>query len=62
MRIAGYGSAGTVNFEAGAIFHFSERFHLGLHIYNPVGGKFGKNTDEKLASVYTMGAIRQLIF
>jgi hypothetical protein len=56
VRIAGYGSAGTVNFEAGAIFHLSETFHLGLHVYNPAGGKFGKNTDEKLASVYTTGA------
>jgi hypothetical protein len=55
VRIAGYGSAGTVNFEAGAIFHLSEKFHLGLHVYNPVGGRFGKNTDEKLASIYTMG-------
>ena len=25
-------------------------------MYNPVGGKFGKNSDEKLASVYTFGA------
>jgi len=56
VRIAGYGSTGTVNFEAGAIFHLSEKFHLGLHAYNPVGGKFGKNTTEKLASVYTVGA------
>ena len=56
VRITGYSSAGTVNFEVGAIFHLSEKFHLGLHAYNPVGGKFGKNTAEKLASVYKMGA------
>jgi len=56
VRIAGYGNAGTVNFEAGAIFHLSEHFHFGLHAYNPVGGKFGKNAAEKLASVYTIGA------
>jgi len=56
VRIAGYGSTGTVNFEAGAIFHPTEKFHIGLHIYNPAGGRFGKNTYEKLASIYIAGA------
>lgn len=56
VRITGYGSAGTVDFEAGAIFHPSEKFSLGLHTYNPVGGDFGKHTDEKIASVYSIGA------
>ncbi len=56
IRIAGYGSESTVNFEMGAMFHLTEKLHLGLHVYNPVGGKFGKNTDEKLASIFTVGA------
>ncbi len=56
IRIAGYGSASTMNFEIGAMFHLSEKFHFGLHVYNPVGGRFGKNTDEKLASIYKAGA------
>jgi hypothetical protein len=56
VRITGYGSTEAVNFEVGAIFHLSEKFHLGLHAYNPVGGKFRKNTTEKLASVYALGA------
>jgi len=56
IRIAGYGTVGTVNFEAGAIFHLTEKFQFGLHVYNPVGGKLGKNTDEKLASIFTVGA------
>ena len=55
VRIAGYGSAGTINFEIGTMFHLTEKIHLGLHVYNPVGGKFGKNTDEKLASIFTVG-------
>ena len=56
VRIAGYGSTGTVNFEFGAIFHLTEKLHFGIHAYNPVGGRFGKNTDEKLASRYTVAA------
>ena len=27
----------------------------GIHINNPVGGKFGKDQQEKLSSVYTLG-------
>ena len=35
--------------------HLTEKIHAGIHAYNPVGGKFGKNAEEKLASVYTVG-------
>lgn len=55
VQIAGYGNAGAVNFEAGSIFHLSEKVHAGIHIFNPVGGKFNKNTNEKLASAYKFG-------
>jgi hypothetical protein len=55
IRLAGYGSSGLVNFEAGALIHLTEKLHMGLHVYNPVGSKFGKLGDEKLASVYTAG-------
>ncbi len=54
-RIPVYGNASTINFEAGAIMHFSEKFHGGFHIYSPVAGKLDKATDEKLASAYTFG-------
>ena len=37
-RIPQYGNASTVNFEVGAIMHFSEKFNGGIHAYNPVGG------------------------
>jgi len=56
VRINGYGSAGTMNFEVAAMLHLTEKLHLGLHAYNPVGGRFGKNTEEKLASVFNVGA------
>lgn len=54
-RIPTYGNASSVNFEAGAIFHFSDKLNAGLHVYNPVGGKLGKDGDEKLASAYKFG-------
>jgi hypothetical protein len=42
IRVAGYGSASAISFEAGTIFHISEKLHTGFHINNPVGGIFGK--------------------
>jgi hypothetical protein len=54
-RIPTYGNASAINFELGAIMHLSPSLNAGVHIYNPVGGKLGKNGDEKLASVYKFG-------
>ncbi|GAB2825394.1 hypothetical protein GCM10027043_28530 [Ferruginibacter profundus] len=53
--IPAYGNASTINAEAGAIIHFTDKLNGGFHIYNPAGGKLGKAGDEKLAAVYTMG-------
>ncbi|MEO6582831.1 MAG: hypothetical protein ABIO05_00820, partial [Ferruginibacter sp.] len=53
--IPAYNSASAINFEGGLIMHFSEQLHGGIHIYNPVGGKLSKATDEKLASAYKFG-------
>jgi len=55
-RIPSYGNASTVNFEIGAIVHFTDRLSAGIHIYNPVAGKLGKSSDEKLAAAYKLGA------
>ena len=54
-RIPVYGNASAINFEAGAILHFSNKLSGGFHVYNPVGGKLGKSGDEKLASAYKFG-------
>ncbi|MEO5944567.1 MAG: hypothetical protein ABIP30_14045 [Ferruginibacter sp.] len=54
-RIPGYNNASTVNFEIGAILHLTDKLNTGIHIYNPVGGKLDKYTDEKLASAYKLG-------
>ncbi|MCW3110936.1 MAG: hypothetical protein JWQ09_5442, partial [Segetibacter sp.] len=55
VRVPGYSTATAVNFEAGAIFHVTERLHSGIHVYNPASSKLGKTGSEKLASVYRFG-------
>lgn len=55
IRINSYGSAGAINFELGSIFHITEQLHTGIQVYNPLQSKLGKNTGEKLASVYKAG-------
>lgn len=55
IRINGYGNSSAINFEIGSIFHLTDKLHAGIHAYNPVGGQYGKNQEEKLASVYTAG-------
>jgi hypothetical protein len=55
LHVPGYGSAGAVNFELGTRWRVRDKWHLGVHLYNPVGGRFGKDNTEKLASVYTLG-------
>jgi hypothetical protein len=55
IRIAGYGSASTVSFETGVVFHITEKLHAGFHVNNPVGGRFGKDQQERLPSIYTVG-------
>jgi len=54
-QIPGYNKASTVNFEIGAIMHFTDRLSGGVHVYNPVKAELGKNSDEKLASAYKFG-------
>lgn len=55
IMVSGYGNSSAINFEIGTIFHLTHKLNAGIHAYNPVGGKYGKNSEEKLASVYTVG-------
>lgn len=55
IRLPGYGTASAVNFEGGAIFHFTDKLHSGIHVYNPTRSKLGKTGLEKLASAYVFG-------
>ena len=54
-RVPAYGNASSINFEIGAMIHLTGRLNAGIHVYNPVGGKLGKNSEEKLASAYKIG-------
>lgn len=54
-RVPGYGQAAAVNFELGAILHFSDKLHGGMHVYNPMGATLSKSSGEKLASAYQLG-------
>lgn len=55
VTIAGYGNASAANFELGTIFHLTDKVHTGVHVYNPLSSKLGKNSNEKLASIYKAG-------
>ena len=55
IRVAGYGNASAISFELGTILHLTDKLNAGVHISNPVAGKFGKDQQEKLASVYAVG-------
>ncbi len=55
IRISSYGNASAISFELGTVLHLTDKLHAGVHITNPVGGKFGKDQQEKLSSVYTVG-------
>jgi opacity protein-like surface antigen len=54
-NIPAYGNASAINFEIGAMLHLTDKLNAGIHVYNPVGGKLGKNSEEKLASAYKFG-------
>ncbi|MCB0777451.1 MAG: hypothetical protein KDB99_14155 [Chitinophagaceae bacterium] len=55
IRIAGYGNDAAVSFETGVILHLTDQLHTGVYVSNPVGGKFGKDQQEKISSVYSAG-------
>lgn len=55
VQIPAYGNASVINFEVSAIMHLTDKLNAGIHVYNPVGGKFGKDEQEKLSSVYSGG-------
>jgi len=55
LNIPTYGKAPAFDFELGTILHLTEQLNAGMHLYNPVGGKFGKYKDEKFPSIYSAG-------
>jgi hypothetical protein len=55
FRIEGYGSASTVNVEAGIMLHLNDQLQTGFHIYNPTRASIGKNEDERLPIICSFG-------
>lgn len=55
IRVAGYGTASTVNFEGGVLFHLTDKLHTGIQVYNPTSSKFDKAGGDRLASEYKFG-------
>ena len=53
-KVPSYLNDNTLNFEIGLITHLTDKLNAGIHVYNPIGGKFSK-TDEKLTSAYKFG-------
>lgn len=54
-RTPAYGNATAINFEIGILMQVTNNMRIGVHVYNPVGGKIGKDKAEKLAAVYKLG-------
>lgn len=59
-KISGYGNDGAMSFAIGSIWHINKQIHVGVHVYNPVGGKFGETKTEKIPSVYTAGVAYEI--
>lgn len=55
FKVATYGTATTINVEGGVIFHVTDQLQAGVHIYNPAARTIGKNNDEKLPFIYSVG-------
>ncbi|MBS1599541.1 MAG: hypothetical protein JST75_15055 [Bacteroidetes bacterium] len=53
FHIAGYKDVSVINGELGIVLHPSEKINIGMHIFNPFGGKI--NTKERLASIVCFG-------
>lgn len=53
-RVPSYSSANTITVEMGAMIHLTEQLNAGIHVYNPIGGRFDKS-GEKLSSAYKVG-------
>ena len=60
IGISGYGNADAVNFEIGTILHLTEQLHAGIHLNNPVGGKFGKHRQESFHQFIRLGLVTRL--
>ena len=56
IKISGYGNSSAINGEIGILLHLTDKLHAGINVFNPAGGKFGNDFNEKLATVITIGS------
>lgn len=55
-KVSGYESNTAVTFEIGTLFKINKKIQIGAHIYNPARVRFGKNTEERVPTVFRLGA------
>jgi hypothetical protein len=55
VQSAGNGNSSVINVELGTYWQASEKICIGVHVYNPAGGKFVKMSGEKVAAVFKTG-------
>lgn len=55
LQAAGYGSASTLSFDAGALFHIAPQLSAGMQVVNPIGASWSKEAAERLPAVYSAG-------
>lgn len=55
VDVSSYGTASTINFEAGLLLHITEQLHAGFHAYNPTGSRLNKGEEERLPAIYSAG-------
>jgi hypothetical protein len=55
-HMAGYGNDAAIGIEVGSQWKITRQLFTGIHMVNPVGGRYRHATAEKLAAVYELGA------
>ncbi len=51
-----YGSKNTITFELGVLSNLTENFTIACHVFNPIGVKLDKDTDERIPVIIKLGA------
>lgn len=52
LNMAEYGNDAAYSVEVGALLQLAENVQAGIQVSNPLGGKFRKNKEEKIATIY----------
>lgn len=55
-KVSGYGSNSAVTFELGTLFKVNKNVQIGAHVYNPARVRYGKDTEERVPTVFRLGA------